>query len=390
MMSSLGRRAALGVLAMALLAPAGCSDDGPGAGEARLEVDGLAVVERDGDRKVIDDGTDLRPGDRVEVTEGVGRLVLRDGVRMEMRAGLDGADHSALLMGEIPVLEAGDLLVAAPERTAVEAAGTTVGIVGGAARMSRQLGVGVAAYDATIQLDSAGQEREVPALREMQVPALGRPPRAPRPLTYDPTDPWDLRLLGDAIALGERLEDLAGSYTRNLTPGQGRTPGFFRAVLPGLADEPDLDDLLEPDRPAGETLVGAAISDLGGRGTFPARWSSVFGFRDEGAEWGLVALDQAVTSTPLMGSIEQAIGSSPLGFASQVAAPPDEPPDVPTTTTTAPPPPPDEPPTVDEPPDEPDPLDPVEPLAPEVEPVVEPVTDLVVDIIDGLLGPPVP
>lgn len=401
-------RLVLALVAAALLAPAACSDDEPGAGEARLEVDGEAIVERDGERKTVDDEADLGPGDRVEITEGIGRLLLRDGVRMELRAGADDDDNSVLLMDELPVLEAGDLLVAAPERTTVESAGTSIDVGAGVARVSRRLGVGVAAYDATVHLDSAGQQREVPALREMQVPALGRPPRAPRPLTYDERDPWDRRILGEAIALGERLEAMASSYTQSLAPNEGRSPGFFRVVLPGLEDDAELNELLEPDRPTGETLIGAAITDLGQEGTFPTRWSSVFGFRDQGAEWGLVALDQDVSSTPLLGSVEEAIGSSPLTFIDdELAAPPQSggptiqpgpttpttaPPGTPTTTppppTTAPPgtnPPPTTPPP---PPTAPNPLDPeAEPLVPALEPVTDPVTDLIGGIVGGLLGP---
>ena len=36
----------------------------------------------------------------------------------------------------------------------------------------------------------------------------------------------------------------------------------------------------------------------------------MFGFRDEGAAWGIVALDQAVQSQPLIGSVEQAFNTS--------------------------------------------------------------------------------
>lgn len=405
------RRAALGAMAVVLLAPAACSEDEPGAGEARLEVDGEAIVERDGEREtVVDDDADLGPGDRVEITEGIGRLLLRDGVRMELRAGIDDSDNSVLVMDELPVLEAGDLLVAAPERAVVESAGTNIDVGAGVARVSRRLGVGVASYDATVRLDSAGQEREVPALREMQVPALGRPPSAPRPLTYDERDPWDRRILGEAIALGERLEAMASSYTQSLAPSEGRSPGFFRLVLPGLEDDAELTELLEPDRPTGETLIGAAIADLGRQGTFPSRWSSVFGFRDQGAAWGLVALDQEVSSPPLLGSIEEAIGSSPLTFVDAEPAAPSSPGDPTTapgtppssTPTTDPPgspptsPPPPPPPTTAPPPPTPpptaptapNPLDPEEePLVPELEPATDPVTDLVGGIIGGLLGP---
>lgn len=396
------RRLLVAVLAVAALVPAGCSSDGPGEGEARLEVDGRAIVERrNGDRDEVRGGTDLREGDRVELTEGVGRMVLRGGTRMELRAGLGDAADSMLVMGTTPELEAGDLLVSAPDEVEVVAAGTSLRIEGGAARVSRALGVGVGVYDAAVRLDSAGQQREVPGLREMQVPALGRPARVARPLTYQADDPWDRRFLGEAMDLGARLEAIADAYTKNLNPGEGRTPGFFRLVLPGLEDEASLDDLVRTvERPPGETLVGAAITELGRRGEFAARWTAVFGFRDEGAAWGLVALDQEVSGTPLLGTIEEAIGSSPLTFVdAPVALGPTTtspsgspgsagspgspttttPPPSPTTTTPVPPPTTPIPPAV--------PQDPTAPtLEPVLEPVVEPVTELVNDLVSGLLG----
>lgn len=405
-----GRRAfvsLLALLAVAALVPAGCSDGGPGKGEARLEVDGEAIVDRrGGDQEIIGGSTELRPGDLVELSEGTGRMVLRDGVRMELRAGLGDAANSMVRMGETPVLEAGDLLVAAPGRASVSAAGTTLMVEEGSARLSRTLGVGVAAYDGAVHLDSAGLERDVRALREMQVPALGHPPRQARPLRYRASDPWDRRFLGAAIELGRTLEGLASSYTVNLNPGEGRTPGFFRLVLPGLEDEREFTaELLDVDRPPGETLIGAAIAELGRRGEFAERWDHVFGFRDEGAEWGLVALDQDVAGTPLLGTIEDALDASPLAFAAPPGVgtsdpgspgspgapgsprPPGGTP--PTTPTTNPPPttppPTTPPPTLPPPPTTPPPTTPPPPPTP-LDPVLEPVGDAVSDLLGGLLG----
>jgi hypothetical protein len=393
----------VGLLGLALLAPAGCSDDEPDVGEARLEVEGRAIVERrDGDEEVIDDDdTDLRAGDRVEVTEGVGRMVLRDGVRMELRAGIEDAADSMVRMGEVPVLEAGDLLVAAPESSAVEAAGTTVVVEAGAAQVSRALGLGVATYDGMVRIDSAGVERPVPALREMRVPALGRPPRQARPLDYAAADPWDRRFLGAAIDLGRTLEALADGYTQNLNPGEGRTPGFFRLVLPGLDDEDQFGaELIDLDRAPGETLIGAAITELGRRGGFVERWDAVFGFRDEGAEWGLVALDQDVDGTPLLGAVEDAVGASPLTFAAGPGAggpgstPSPAPVGDPTTPTTQPPTSPEPPPTTtpptSPPPTSPPPTVPEEPetpLSPVLDPILDPVVEAAEDLLGGLLGP---
>jgi hypothetical protein len=386
----IARRALVAAMAVVVLAPAGCSDGGPGKGEARLEVDGQALVERrDGDQEMIDDATTIGPGDRVELTDGVGSMTLSGGARFELRSGVGEAGDSVLVMGEVPVLESGDLLVSAPRSTTVAAAGTQVAVEGGVAQVSRSLGMGVAAYDAEVLLDSAGQERTVPALREMRVPALGRPPQAPRPLAYDNNDPWDRRFLGSAIELGDRLEALADGYTQNLREGEGRTPGFFRLVLPGLDDEPDFDaDLIDLARPPGETLIGAAITDLGRRGRFTERWHSVFAFKDAGARWGLVALDQAVSGAPLLGAIEQAVSSSPLAFVeptspATVASPPPTataPTTTPSSTTSTPT---TAPPSTSPPP----PVDlPDEPLTPALEPVVDPVSEAVTGIVNGLLG----
>ena len=90
------------------------------------------------------------------------------------------------------------------------------------------------------------------------------------------------------MALGKTLEGWPTQLTGLLPDGEGRTVGFLRLVLPGLGDEAALsqDDIdLDRDR-AGDTLIGAAITDLGERGSFDERWDDVFGFRDEGAEWG--------------------------------------------------------------------------------------------------------
>jgi len=406
------RRGAALVVLVGLTVPAACSDDGLGEGEARLEVDGIAVVERaDGDRDTVSGSADLRRGDRVSVQEGLALMRLTGGTVLELREGFDDAADTTVVMGERPELEAGELLVTTPDVVELEADGTEVRITEGAARLTRAFGMSVAAYDADIALDSAGVAAEVPALRRMVVPDLGRPPQRARPITYDDADTWDRRFLGAAMALGQRLEDFSEGLTRALPEGEGRTPGYFRLVLPGLDDEPDFDrELLAPRlaRAPGENLIGAAIADLGERGDFTDRWTEVFGFRDAGAEWGIVALDQAVRSDPLVGSVEDAINvsfeeaaaltpASPPAPATAPIAPLDTPPTGatppagagpvggdPSTATppTTPPPDPTAPPagpTPTNPPVVPDP-------EPTLAPIVEPVTDVVSDLLGGLLG----
>ena len=177
-------------------------------------------------------------------------------------------------------------------------------------------------------------------------------------------------------------------------------------MLPGLEDEAGFGaDLIDLDRAPGETLIGAAITDLGTRGDFVARWSDVFAFRDEGAAWGIVALDQAVRSDPLVGSVEEALDSFEEAAAFVEPLAPDPVTTDPTTppgggdagtdgtdgvgdgggggggtpTTTAPP--------VTLPPVTTPTLPPLLPDPPEeLEPVVDPVADLLDDLLGGLLG----
>lgn len=399
-------RRAVALTALAVLGlPAACSDDGPGEGEARLEVDGLAVVERaGGERETVDDSTVVHQGDRVSIDEGAALMRLSDGTVLELREGLvddDGpaAANTALVMGTRPVLEAGDLLVTTEGALGLEVDGTDVEVTEGAARLTRAFGMSVAAYDADVQLDSAGVLAEVPALRQMVVPDLGRPPQRARPVAYDPADRWDRRFLGAAMALGDRLESIATGLTNSLPDGEGRTVGFFRLVLPGLEDESAFDDdLLAPwrDGRPGDTLIGAAITDLGERGDFADRWDAVFDFHEDGAAWGIVALDQAVRSAPLVGTVEDALGA--FADASASAAPPPD--TAPGTTPTTAPTGPDDPgssggpgspstPTTQPPTSPPTSTPPVTPppdVTPALEPVLEPVTDLVDDLVGGLLG----
>jgi hypothetical protein len=386
----IGRGFVLLVVAGIAVAPmAACSDDSPKAGEARLEVDGTAlVVRQDGTREKFTEPTSLHAGDQVTLTDGTGALHLKGGALLELRAGTGGDEDSSVVVGPVPVLHAGDVLVTSEGHQRLSADETVLDVSLGAARVSRTVGVVVAAYDAAVHVDSAGEERDVKALRQLTVPALGHPRDQAVPLDYDARDAWDRRFLGEAIELGQRLESIALGYTQNLTDGQGRTVAFYRTVLPGLGDEAEFTpDLLTGSRPAGETLVGAAIADLGRRGTFTERWKSVFAFRDEGAAWGLVALDQGVDRSPLLGAVTNAVDESPLAIGPTPPRRPGSPSSTSTTPTTAPPTsgttpttrPPSSPTTTLPPPGDPggDGL---------LSPILDPITDLLSGLIGGLLG----
>lgn len=306
-------------------------DDPLPAAGARVRLDGIGSVTRtDGSSAALRDGTVLRPGDQIEVEEGTAVLELAGGGSIEARSGGTDVDDTRIEVGAPSELLAGDALVVGPAGVGIEAAGTRIVLRGtdAAARVRRELAVTTATYRGSAAVDSAGQAVEVPAYRQLAVSSVGRP-SDPDPLEVDNADPWDQRFLGAAIALTRSLDGLSSTYTAQ--GGGARSAGDLERLLPRLGDESDFGaSYLDAERPNGETLVGAAIAVLGGRGSFDDRWRGVFDFRDEGADWGLVALDQGVSDQPVLQEVEAALTRSVE--PTEVAAPP--PPVTPTTPTT--------------------------------------------------------
>ena len=352
--------------------------EGPDAEEARLEVDGRATVTGpDGTTDEVTDSAIVAFGDTVSVVEGTASLELAGGSRYELRSGgPDGEGAgSEVLVGGPPTLLAGDVLVAGGFPASITYDTATVSAQGA---LKVEAGVPLAAaYAGRTRINGAGDLDQLLGLRQVVL----TPSATPEPFIYDPSDDWDRRFLGEAIAFGKRLEALARGYTADLQPGGGRSVSFFESVLPSLDDEREFSaDLLDADRPVGETLVGAAIVVEGRMGTFRERWDEVFAFRDAGAEWGLVALDQGVSSAPVLDTIELAIDGSPLSGDPRPS----------TTTTTRG--------SVDERPDDPDETTTTVTTTTTttttttppgiLEPVVDPVDELLDEVLDTLgLGP---
>ena len=307
------------IVALLAVAIAGCTGSSrPAAG--RLTVEGQADVTRPGeDRVEVTNGSrDLKAGDRVRVREGTAVIRLPDDRRLELRVGSELEMRSAEGDDDDvrPTLMAGDLLVVsdqAPYNVAVTDAQVSVH---GDARISRGVALLVATYEGTAQLSAGGSTLAVPALRQASLPPAGQFPTRVTPLEASPSDGWDQRYLSDAIELGAQLDARSQGFTAQLGPNEGRSYQYFRDLFPRLAAEPSFAaGMVSSARAPGETLVGAAITLEGTRGTFAERWASVFAFRDQGASWGLVALDQGVTRVPLLEAVEEAISRGPTQFA---------------------------------------------------------------------------
>jgi hypothetical protein len=313
------RRAAAVLVLVALGIAPGCSRRGLGQDEARLTGSGnVEASSADRAWHEVTSGTTLHRGERVRVRSGSARLQLSDDRSIELRGG------STVELDRVPRLVAGDALATSPATPLhVSVAGTDARIANGAARLQRGLAVVIATYQGEVQLDSAGRTLQVPALRQAVVTAAGLIPDRPAPLAYDALDGWDRRFLGDAIDLGAELVARSRGFTAQLSPGEGRTAGFYRQLIPALEREPDFTQrMVDDSHSPGELLVGAAISTEGTRGRFAERWSQVFQFRDDGAAWGLVALDQQVNRSPLLTGVDAAIGRARTPFEVAAPAPP--------------------------------------------------------------------
>lgn len=300
----MNRRLVAVLVALGLVAASCGGDDGPDMDEARLRVDGRATVTgADGATEIVTDDTTLVFGDTVVIEEGTATMELAAGQHYELRA---GDVDSEVLVGSPPTLLAGAALVSDGFPAAITFETTTLSAQGALKVLA---GVpSAASYAGRTRISGAGDLAEVLGLRQVVL----TPSAAPEPLVYDPSDPWDRRFLGEAIAFGQRLEALARGFTGDLQPGGGRSVSFFESVIPALADEREFSADLLGDRPPGETLVGASIAVQGRSGTFRERWEEIFAFRDAGAAWGLVALDQGVSSAPVLETIELAIADAPL------------------------------------------------------------------------------
>ena len=339
------RRAVLAVvITMVSAIFAGCSGS---AGEpvARLSVDGLAEVSRqDENASNVEGNRSLRVGDRVLVREGTAmvrlggdrQLELRKGSSIELVAGPGESSVRTELLGGSVLATAGN------QPVTVTSDGSEL-LVTGTARVSRTLSLLVATYRGSTEITSGGRTMSVPAFRQVNVAAAGLLPNRPSPVEYVASDAWDQRLLSDAVNLGAQLGAKSRGFSSQPGAGDGRTPGYFRQLLPALAAQPEFDTLLDASRPAGETLVGAAIVLESRRGTFADRWSGVFGFRGDGADWGFVAGDQGVDGSAVLNAVDAAIGRAPAplfagGTVPPTTRPPQQRPPPPRTTpTTAPP-----------------------------------------------------
>jgi hypothetical protein len=302
-----------------------------GVGEGRLTTHGLGevtVIRVGGKSASVHGSTTLHRGDAVKIPTsggGTATVALAGGGSVELRPGsLVGFDSG-------PQLGAGDLLAIGSGAHAinVRSSNSTGALVHGVARLHRDLVFTVGVYQGNATVTSATRSLVVTAYRQASVAAVGLVPEAPSPLTLSPTDAWDRRELGVAIDLTDQLDAASEGFSASVPAGMAISAGFYRSALtqlpanftdalllrePSAVPVPSGAAIADGQRAPGEVLVGSAIVVQARSGTFDGRWGSVFAFRDAGAAWGLVALDQGVDGPALLDLLSGAINRSLLVF----------------------------------------------------------------------------
>lgn len=311
-------RRGLALLAVVLIGAAACGGGGDDGNALRLRLDGRAsVTNAKGTRTVSGGNHDVSTGDRIRMLDGTGVLELPHDGKVLLRAG----KHASIVRAAAaPQIVDGDAVVeAASGGGRFSAGGVDVALDEGAVRVQRRLSVTVAVYRGHATVRSAGRELAggLDALRQVSIPATGQVPRDPTPLLYDDAspDPWDRQFLGDAIDLGRDLERRSRGLTGQLGPRVRVDATLLDRVLPPLVDHDVALTRVSASSP-GEAVVGGAIAvESAATKDISAAWNDVFDFRDAGARWGLVALDQRVKRAALNARLDDAAGRSPLLFA---------------------------------------------------------------------------
>jgi hypothetical protein len=303
------RRRAAVLVVVALSVPlASCRGGDEGPDPYTLEVEGIVEVTGSASRTLRSGEHQLEVGDTVRVTDGTATLALPDEASLELRA--DERTESVVEVAVTPELIDGDALALGGDDGLELRAGAAVIALDGSARVRRSSGVTLAVYQGRATVDALGQEVVTPALRQLAVSDTGAVPVRPVPLVYDRSnpDPWDVRFLGDAIDMGSQLERRSRALTAQLARPSSDA-AFLTSVVPPLRTAAGFTDaLLDPARSVGETVVGASIA-LGGDGAFVGRWRDAFGLRQQGADWGLVALDQRAQRVAVFGVLDGVLDS---------------------------------------------------------------------------------
>lgn len=301
---------------VALIATGCSSSDGLASGDAATFVEGFSgeVSLDGGDWEPRGDGAPVPDGARVRATDGEVRLALRDGtVRLAPGA-------AATVTTQTVQLERGDLLLDSDGGLQASLGDTQIE-AGGTVRVSSGMAASISVYEGNATVRRPAQEREVPALRQLDLTAFRLAPGA-APLRYGPGDAWDQELLGEAIAFDGEVARLARGM--EIEFGKRPQPPSFYREFAGRRALPVLSEAAPVSRgrafgPPSDVLLTMFVARTVAQGRLPDTIRQVAKLRAAGARWGLIAIEFDVASDRLVAALDD-LDSERLDLAERAPA----------------------------------------------------------------------
>lgn len=297
--------------ALVLMLPACSAGGGLGARDAGTVADGsvIEVAGGDGTWETLSEGRTVAAGSRIRAGDGPATLQLRDAA-VSLAAGA-----LAELGSDTVDLESGEVLVEG-DGVRVRLGDTTIA-GSGVFRVAAGVAARAAVYEGEATVHRPAQERQVPALRELDLSAF-RLAASPAPLRYREGDTWDQELLADALTFDGEAARLTRGIERELGSRPLR-PRFYRqyaapAVVSLLADGAAVSRGRAFGPPA-DVLLALFVSEAAA-GTAPLApvVEQILGLRDQGARWGLIAVELDIPSSEVVAAIDQ-LGQDELALA---------------------------------------------------------------------------
>lgn len=287
------------IVGLALLGGACARTPDAGSGLTLVPRGGDVTLERQEVWRTVSETVSLSHGDRVKVS-GLGQAFVElPGGMLELRGG------SVLRIGSLPQLESGSLLARADSPLSVAVGPVQVRAQSSVYRLDRSFSLRVGVYRGEVSLPGSGWDGTVGSLRQVGVVG-GTVPRGPVALQVDPSDPWDDRLLGDAIGVGERLERLQQGVADQLPRRGGRDAVAAvvrldpRTVLRGIPER-------APASRLSEALVASIVADAAvpaGGDAAEKAFARVMSLRGLGASWIVVAAEWQLARSGLASLLE--------------------------------------------------------------------------------------
>jgi hypothetical protein len=195
--------------------------------------------------------------------------------------------------------------------------GTALVSVVGAAKLRRNASLAAGVYDGNVLLVRDRNRFPVPRYRQAAAAGTGLLPETAEPLVLSRDDEWDVRMLPEVLDLDTQLAVLGQSFESSLPAGVAVTPEVYAAMVPEVAGS--VTESLLAGRAPAENLIGLVLVGLD-KGDFRTRVQRVFGFRSDGASWGLVAADRNLSPVPVLDHLEAALASARSGGAGEELA----------------------------------------------------------------------